>query len=434
LSSREPSRYIAAGGPPAWLTKLVKPVTVPQKSPAAGPGRPSPGAIRPRARASWKSDEADGDRADQQPDRVRADRAEEERAGGDAGDRAEHQRPRLRPAPAAPVGAQAGHVHQHQERQHQRDGERGFEHEGKIALVGAGRSAARSPTWRAEGTGRRRPVRHRRGHAAGQGARHQPVGPVEGFDAKITGTNDYKPIAGADVVHRHRRRPAQAGHEPRRPARHQPQGDEAVGEGIKKHAPERLRHLHHQPARRHGLGAAEFSGLPHNKVVGMAGVLDSARFRHFLAEEFGVSVEDVTAFVLGGHGDTMVPLTRYSTVAGIPVPDLVKMGWTTRKKLDAIVQRTRDGGGRDRRPAEDRLGLLRAGRQRDRDGREPTSRTRSACCPAPPGSTGQYGVNGLYVGVPVVIGAGGVEKVVEIKLTRPRRRCSTSRWTRYEHP
>jgi malate dehydrogenase len=127
----------------------------------------------------------------------------------------------------------------------------------------------------------------------------------------------------------------------------------AVGEGIKR-TPRQLRHLHHQPAGRDGVGAARILGLPHHMVVGMAGVLDSARFRHFLAEEFNVSVEDVTAFVLGGHGDTMVPIVEYSTVAGIPIPDLIKMGWSSQEKIDAIVQRTRSGGG-------EIVGLLKTG-------------------------------------------------------------------------
>ena len=159
----------------------------------------------------------------------------------------------------------------------------------------------------------------------------------------------------------------------------------------------------------------EVTGLPHNMVVGMAGVLDTARFRTFLAEEFNVSVEDVTAFVLGGHGDTMVPLVRYSTVAGIPLPDLVKMGWTTQEKLDEIVQRTRDGGA-------EIVGLLKTGSAfyapatsaiamaeaylKDKKRLLPCA----ACC------DGEYGVKGLYVGVPVVIGAGGIEKIVEIEL------------------
>jgi malate dehydrogenase len=145
----------------------------------------------------------------------------------------------------------------------------------------------------------------------------------------------------------------------------------------------------------------------------MAGVLDSARFRYFLAEEFNVSVEDVTAFVLGGHGDTMVPLVRYSTVAGIPLPDLVKMGWTTQEKLDADRRAHPQRRRRDRRPAEDRLGLLRAGRLGHRHGRElPQGQEARAALRRL--SHGEYGVKDMYVGVPVVIGAGGVERIVEI--------------------
>jgi malate dehydrogenase len=157
------------------------------------------------------------------------------------------------------------------------------------------------------------------------------------------------------------------------------------------------------------------SGLPPEKVVGMAGVLDSSRFRLFLAHEFNVSVEDVTAFVLGGHGDTMVPLTRYSTVAGIPVPDLVKMGWTTQAKIDAIVTRTANGGGEIVKllekgsafyaPAASAIAMA-----------ESYLRDKKRVLPAAAYLNGQYGVSGLYVGVPVVIGAGGVERIVEIKL------------------
>ena len=194
---------------------------------------------------------------------------------------------------------------------------------------------------------------------------------------------------------------------------------EQVGAGIKKYAPERLRHLHHQPARRDGLGAAEVL-RPAQEPWSSAwpACSTSARFRHFLAEEFKVSVEDVTAFVLGGHGDTMVPLTRYSTVAGIPLPDLVKMGWITKEKLDADRPAHPRRRRRDRRPAEDRLGLLRAGRFGDRRWPRATSRTRSACCPARRYLSGQYGVKDIYVGVPVVIGAGGVERVIEIDLNK----------------
>ena len=159
----------------------------------------------------------------------------------------------------------------------------------------------------------------------------------------------------------------------------------------------------------------EFSGLPHNMVVGMAGVLDSARFRHFLAEEFGVSVEDVTAFVLGGHGDTMVPVVEYSTVAGIPIPDLIKMGWSTQERIDAIVKRTRGGGG-------EIVALLKTGSAYYAPATsaiamaESFLKDKKRVLPCAAHLTGQYGVDDLYVGVPCVIGAGGVEKIVEIEL------------------
>jgi len=159
----------------------------------------------------------------------------------------------------------------------------------------------------------------------------------------------------------------------------------------------------------------EACGLPPQRVVGMAGILDSSRFRYFLAQEFGVSVEDVTAFVLGGHGDTMVPLVRYSTVAGIPLPDLVKMGWTTQERLDKIVQRTRDGGG-------EIVGLLKTGSAFYAPASsailmaEAYLRDKKRVLPCAAWLDGQYGVRDLYVGVPVVIGAGGVERVVEISL------------------
>ena len=189
-----------------------------------------------------------------------------------------------------------------------------------------------------------------------------------------------------------------------------------VGAGIAKYAPKAFVICITNPLDVMVWALQKYSDLPAQKVVGMAGVLDSARFRHFLAEEFKVSVEDVTAFVLGGHGDTMVPLTRYSTVAGIPVPDLVpdEMDNAAAHRPDRAANPRRRRG--DRRPAQDGLGLLRAGLIGDRDGRDPISRTRSACFPARPSSTGQYGVDNLYVGVPVVIGAQGVERIVEIKL------------------
>jgi malate dehydrogenase len=157
------------------------------------------------------------------------------------------------------------------------------------------------------------------------------------------------------------------------------------------------------------------SGLPANKVVGMAGVLDSSRFRLFLAHEFNVSVEDVTAFVLGGHGDTMVPVVRYSTVAGIPVPDLIKMGWTTQEKIDAIVTRTANGGGEIVKllergsafyaPAASAIAMA-----------EAYLKDKKRVLPCAVMLDGEYGMHGFYVGVPVVIGAGGVEKIIEVDL------------------
>ena len=171
------------------------------------------------------------------------------------------------------------------------------------------------------------------------------------------------------------------------------------------------------------------SGMPHKKVVGMAGVLDSARFRYFLADEFNVSVEDVTAFVLGGHGDTMVPLVRYSTVAGIPLPDLVKMGWTTQARIDEIVERTRDGGA-------EIVNLLKTGSAFYAPAAsaiamaESYLRDKKRVLPCAAYLNGEYGVKDMYVGVPVVIGAKGVERIVEIELAGKDREASTSRSAR----
>ena len=189
----------------------------------------------------------------------------------------------------------------------------------------------------------------------------------------------------------------------------------SVGEGIKAHAPNAFVICITNPLDAMVWALREFSGLPHNKVVGMAGVLDSARFRHFLAEEFGVSVEDVTAFVLGGHGDTMVPVVEYSTVAGIPIPDLVKMGWTTQDKVDAIVKRTRGGGG-------EIVALLKTGSAYYAPATSAISmaeaflKDKKRVLPCAAHLSGQYGVDNLYVGVPCVLGAGGVERIVEIEL------------------
>jgi malate dehydrogenase len=253
------------------------------------------------------------------------------------------------------------------------------------------------------------------GMPAGKALDLAQAGPVEGFDAQLRGTSDYADIAGADVVI------VTAG-VPRKPgmSRDDLLGINlkvmaAVGAGIKAHAPDAFVICITNPLDAMVWALREYSGLPHNMIVGMAGVLDSARFRHFLAQEFDVSVEDVTAFVLGGHGDTMVPVIEYSTVAGIPVPDLVKMGWSTQEKIDAIVQRTRSGGGEIVQllgngsafyaPATSAIAMA-----------ESFLRDKKRLLPCAAHLTGQYGVDDLYVGVPIVIGAGGVERIVEITL------------------
>ena len=238
---------------------------------------------------------------------------------------------------------------------------------------------------------------------------------IEGYDAVIGGSNDYADIAGADVVI------VTAGI-PRKPgmSRDDLIGVNAgivktVGAAIKQYCPHAFVITITNPLDVMVWVMREACGLPPQRVVGMAGILDSARFRYFLAQEFGVSVEDVTAFVLGGHGDTMVPLVRYSTVAGIPLPDLVKMGWTTQERLAKIVQRTRDGGG-------EIVGLLKTGSAFYAPASsaiqmaEAYLRDKKRVLPCAAWLDGQYGVNDLYVGVPVVIGAGGVERIVEIAL------------------
>ncbi|MGL4237954.1 malate dehydrogenase [Tabrizicola sp.] len=240
-------------------------------------------------------------------------------------------------------------------------------------------------------------------------------GPVEGFDAGLQGTNSYADIAGADVCI------VTAG-VPRKPGMSRDdllginlKVMKSVGEGIKEHAPNAFVICITNPLDAMVWALREFSGLPHNKVVGMAGVLDSARFRHFLSLEFNVSMKDVTAFVLGGHGDTMVPSVRYSTVGGIPLPDLVAMGWTTQEKLDAIVQRTRDGGA-------EIVGLLKTGSAfyapaaSAVEMAEAFLKDQKRLLPCAAHVKGAYGLDGMYVGVPVILGAGGVERVVEVKL------------------
>ncbi|MFE0755107.1 malate dehydrogenase [Inquilinus sp. NPDC058860] len=238
--------------------------------------------------------------------------------------------------------------------------------------------------------------------------------PVEGFDAELKGGSDYSAIEGADVVI------VTAG-VPRKPGMSRDdligvntKVMQAVGAGIKQYAPNAFVICITNPLDAMVGVLREVSGLKPEKVVGMAGVLDSARFRYFLAEEFKVSVEDVTAFVLGGHGDTMVPLARYSTVAGIPLPDLVKMGWTTQERLDQIIQRTRDGGA-------EIVGLLKTGSAFYAPASsaiamaESYLRDKKRVLPCAAYLTGQYGIDGLYIGVPVVIGAEGVERIVEVQ-------------------
>lgn len=238
---------------------------------------------------------------------------------------------------------------------------------------------------------------------------------IDGFDANFKGTNDYSDIAGADVII------VTAG-VPRKPGMSR---DDllnintgiitTVAENIKKHAPNAFVIVITNPLDAMVWVLREVSGLPANKVVGMAGVLDSARFRLFLAQEFGVSIDDVNAFVLGGHGDTMVPLVRYSAVAGIPVPDLINMGWSTKEKIDAIVQRTRDGGA-------EIVGLLKTGSAfyapaaSAIEMAESYLRDQKRVLPCAANLNGEYGVKNMFIGVPVIIGKDGVEKIIEVKL------------------
>jgi malate dehydrogenase len=244
--------------------------------------------------------------------------------------------------------------------------------------------------------------------------------PIEGFDVKFAGTNSYDAIQGADVCI------VTAG-VPRKPGMSRDdllsinlKVMEQVGAGIRKYAPETFVICITNPLDAMVWALQKTCGLPNNMVVGMAGVLDSARFRYFLADEFNVSVEDVTAFVLGGHGDTMVPLVRYSAVAGIPIPDLIKIGWTSQARVDAIVQRTRDGGA-------EIVNLLKSGSAFYAPASsaiamaESYLRDKKRVLPAAAHLNGEYGVRDLYVGVPVVIGAKGVERVVEIELNGAER-------------
>ncbi len=246
------------------------------------------------------------------------------------------------------------------------------------------------------------------------------AGPVEGYDARFPGSNSYADIAGADVVI------VTAG-VPRKPGMSRDdllginlKVMSAVGDGIKNYAPDAFVICITNPLDAMVWALRQFTKLPHNKVIGMAGVLDSARFRHFIAEEIGVSVEDVTAFVLGGHGDTMVPMPRFSTIAGVPLPELVKMGWIKQERLDKIIQRTRDGGA-------EIVGLLKTGSAYYAPATaaiamaESYLKDKKRVLPVAAYLNGPYGIKDLYVGVPAVIGEKGVERIVELDLTPEER-------------
>ena len=249
----------------------------------------------------------------------------------------------------------------------------------------------------------------------------QQSGPVESFDSKITGTNKYEDLQDSDVVI------VTAG-VPRKPGMSRDDLVEIntkvmkqVGEGIKQNCPKAFVICITNPLDAMVGVLQRASNLPVNMVVGMAGVLDSARFRTFLADEFNVSLSDVTAFVLGGHGDTMVPLVRYSAVAGIPVPDLIKMGWSSDEKFDEIVQRTRDGGA-------EIVGMLKTGSafyapaESAIQMAESFLKDKKKILPCAAYVENEYGIDGLYVGVPVIIGKNGVEKIVEINLTESEKK------------
>ncbi len=245
-------------------------------------------------------------------------------------------------------------------------------------------------------------------------------GAVEGFNATLKGTNAYADIEGASVCI------VTAG-VPRKPGMSRDdllginlKVMEQVGAGIKKYAPNALVIAVTNPLDAMVWALQKASGLPTNKVIGMAGVLDSSRFRHFLADELNISVQDVTAFVLGGHGDDMVPLVRYSTIAGIPLPDVVKMGWISQERVDQIVDRTRKGGG-------EIVGLLKTGSAYYAPAAsaiemaESYLKDKKRILPCAAYLSGEYGVKDIYVGVPVVVGSGGAERVVEVDLNGAER-------------
>lgn len=253
------------------------------------------------------------------------------------------------------------------------------------------------------------------GVAKGKGLDIAESSAVDGFDVNYTGTSDYSAIEGVDVVI------VTAG-VPRKPGMSRDdllginlKVMQQVGEGIKKYASDAFVICITNPLDVMVWALQQFSGIAPNKIVGMAGVLDSSRFSYFLAEELKVSIADINTFVLGGHGDTMVPLTRYSTVAGIPLPDLVKMGWLSQDKLDSLVQRTRSGGG-------EIVELLKTGSAYYAPAASAVAMAeaylydRKRILPVAAYLTGEYDVNDLYVGVPAIVGANGAERIVEIDL------------------
>ena len=239
--------------------------------------------------------------------------------------------------------------------------------------------------------------------------------PVIGVDAHLKGAGDYAAIAGADVAI------VTAG-VPRKPGMSRDdllginlKVMKSVGEGLKTHAPGAFVICITNPLDAMVWALRQFSGLPHAKVIGMAGVLDSARFRYFLAEAIGISVRDVHAWTLGGHGDDMVPMVRHSTVGGLPLPDAVRQGLLTQEALEAIVKRTRGGGGEIvallktgsafYAPAESAIAMAAA-----------HLRDEKRVLPCAAHLSGEYGLSDIYVGVPTVIGAGGAERIIEFPL------------------
>ena len=239
-------------------------------------------------------------------------------------------------------------------------------------------------------------------------------GAVERFNANLKGTTSYSDIKDSDVIIVTAGVPRKEGMSRDDLLSINAKVMKQVGEGIKKYSPSAFVICITNPLDVMVLALQKYSGLPAEKVIGMAGVLDSSRFRLFLSQEFGVSIEDVTAFVLGGHGDTMVPLSRYSTVAGIPIPDLIDMGWSTKEKIEKVIQRTRDGGA-------EIVKLLKTGSayyapaSSAIEMAEAYIKDKKKVLPCASYLDGEYGVKDLYVGVPVVIGKRGVEKVIEIK-------------------